>query len=226
MEEEKIFQIKNAKFYLPNYPTDCISSCIVGGKDYWDRGALTMIDKYLPSNAIILDVGANVGSHTIYWALERKAKKVYSFEPFAPTFDILSNNIILNKLTDVVTIFNKGLSNEACKAKVKMFRACNVGGTAFTKSNDGDADFIPLDSIQFSEKIDLIKIDVEGHEIETLEGARETIYKHKPVIVIESFNKKDEVDNFLIPMGYELVDTIRKGEDYIYKYNEAYSIYR
>ena len=186
----------------------------------------TLIDKYLPSNAIILDVGANVGSHTIYWALERKAKKVYSFEPFAPTFDVLSNNIILNKLTDVVTIFNKGLSNEACKAKVKMFRACNVGGTAFTKSDDGDADFIPLDSIQFSEKIDLIKIDVEGHEIETLEGARETIYKHKPVIVIESFNKKEEVDNFLIPMGYELVDTIRKGEDYIYKYNEAYSIYR
>ena len=44
--------------------------------------------------------------------------------------------------------------------------------------------------------------------------------------IIESFNKKEEVDNFLIPMGYELVDTIRKGEDYIYKYNEAYSIYR
>ena len=76
------------------------------------------------------------------------------------------------------------------------------------------------------EKIDLIKIHEQRHEIETLEGARETIYKQKPVIVIESFNKKDEVDNFLIPMGYELVDTIRKGEDYIYKYNEAYSIYR
>lgn len=226
MEQDKIFQIKNAKFYLPNYPEDCISSSIVSGNDYWDKYALKLIDKYLPQNATILDIGANVGSHTIYWALERFANKIYSFEPFKQTFDILSKNIELNNLKSKVVLSDKGLSNQICKAKVKTFTPFNVGGTSFAKDKKGDFEFVPLDILKIPEKIDLIKIDVEGHEIETLEGAKETIYKSKPVIVIESFNKKEKVDEILFSMGYELVDTIRKGEDYIYQYNDAYSLYR
>lgn len=220
MTESKIFNIKNARFYLPNYPTDSISQCMVAPKDYWDRKALTMIDKYLPEDAVILDIGANIGSHTVYWALEKNAKKVYSFEPFAQTFDVLTINIALNGLEDRVVLSNYGLSNEKCKAKVKSFFEKNVGGTSFAKSADGNYMFVPLDSIEFAEKIDLIKIDVEGHEIETLEGARNTIAKNQPVIVIETFNKKAEVTNFLSNFGYELVDTIREGEDYIFKKKE------
>ena len=75
IEQDKIFSIQEAKFYLPNFPTDCISSCIVHGNNYWDYHALLLIDQYLPENAVILDIGANVGSHTIYWALKRNAKK-------------------------------------------------------------------------------------------------------------------------------------------------------
>ena len=86
------------------------------------------------------------------------------------------------------------------------------------KDSSGTYAFRPLDSMKIKEKIDLIKIDVEGHEIETLEGAKNTIKENKPVIVIESFDKKQEVDNFLFALGYQHVDTIRKGEDYIYQY--------
>lgn len=221
MSESRIFNIKKAKFYLPNYPVDCISQCIVAGNDYWDKKALVMIDKYLSDDAVVLDIGANIGSHTVYWALERNAKKVYSFEPFAQTFDILSINIALNHLENIVVLSNKGLSNEVCNAKVKSFWDRNIGGTSFMKDNDGGYNFVPLDSIEIPEKIDLIKIDVEGHEMETLQGAKSTIIKNKPVIVIETFDKKEQVANFLTSCGYELVDTIREGEDYIFKYKEV-----
>ena len=220
MQEDKIFNIRNAKFYLPNYPEDCISQCIVGGKNYWDRVALELIDKYLSDNSVILDIGANVGSHTLYWAIERKAKKVYSFEPFTQTFEILKTNINLNNLNDTVTISNKGLSNESCHAKVKSFWQKNIGGTSFIKDAEGDYEFVSLDSLKIPEKIDLIKIDVEGHEMDVLEGAIQTIFNNKPIIVIETFDKKELVMNFLGSLGYVLVDTIREGEDYIFKYKK------
>ena len=221
LNEDKIFNIKKAKFYLPHYPKDCISNIMVNSDDYWDNwsgGALAIIDKYLSDNAVILDIGANIGSHTVYWALERFAHKIYAFEPLLDTFNILKTNIELNQINDRVNIYNVGLSDEDCNGTVAMYNEMNIGGTSFRKAEDGEAKFCPLDSIVISEKIDLIKIDVEGAEVRVLEGAKKTIVKNKPVIVIETFNHKDEVDNFMQSISYELVDTIRQGEDYIYKY--------
>ena len=218
MQEDKIFDIKNTKFYLPNYPTDCISQCIVGGKDYWDKSALNLIDKYLKDNSVILDIGANVGSHSLYWAIERKAQKVYSFEPYTQTYEILETNIKLNNLEKIVFPSNKGLSNETCNAKVKSFWERNVGGTSFEKNSEGDFEFVSVDSLNIPEKIDLIKIDVEGHEMEVLEGAIKTIFNNKPIIVIETFNKKEQVTQFLNSLGFTLAETIREGEDYIFQY--------
>ena len=81
----------------------------------------------------------------------------------------------------------------------------------------GDFYLKTLDSLELpDEKIDLIKIDVEGAEVKTLEGAINTIKKHKPMIVIESFNNKNTVESMLFPLGYKLVETIRENEDYIY----------
>ena len=220
MQEDKIFDIKNTKFYLPNYPTDCISQCIVGGKDYWDKSALNIIDKYLEDNSTILDIGANVGSHSLYWAIERNAKKVYSFEPYTPTYEILDTNIKLNNLEKTIFPSNKGLSNELCNANVKSFMESNIGGTTFEKNADGEFEFVSLDSLNIAEKIDLIKIDVEGHEMEVLEGAIKTIFNNKPIIVIETFNKKEQVVQFLNSLGFALVETIREGEDYIFRYKQ------
>lgn len=220
--QDKIYNIKKAKFYLPHYPKDCISSFMVNGKDYWDNwagGALGIIDKYLPDNAVILDIGANVGSHTVYWALERNAKKIYSFEPFSDTFNILKMNIELNSLENRVEIFNIGLSDESCCTSVNSYNESNIGGTSFKKSERGNYIFKPLDIFDIKEKIDLIKIDVEGAEVDVLNGGKNTIVKNKPVIVIETFTHKDEVDKFMKSIFYEQVDTIRQGEDYIYKYS-------
>lgn len=218
--EDKIFKIKKAKFYLPHYPIDCISSVMVRTGNYWDNwqgGALAIIDKYLPENATILDIGANIGSHTIYWALERKAKKIYSFEPLPDTFAILKTNIVLNDLQNKVEIFNIGLSDVECTTNISNYHESNIGGTSFAKTNNGKFHFKSLDSLNIKDKIDLIKIDVEGAEVEVLQGAINTIKQSKSVIVLETFTHKTEVDAFLSGIGYTQVDTIRKGEDYIYK---------
>ena len=219
--QDKVFDIKKAKFYLPHYPTDCISSIMVNSKDYWDNwagGALGIINKYLPDNAVILDIGANIGSHTVYWAFERNAKKIYAFEPLPDTFNILKTNIELNSLQNRVEIYNIGLSNESCSCSIDKYNESNIGGTSFKKSDRGNFIFKPLDNFGFDEKINLIKIDVEGAEVNVLNGGKKTIVKNKPVIVIETFTHKKEVDEFMASISYKQVDTIREGEDYIYRY--------
>ena len=58
--------------------------------------------------------------------------------------------------------------------------------------------------------IDFIKIDVEGHELEVLQGARETLLKYKPTIFIETFpDKKTKVHEYLTNLGYRLEKTFR-----------------
>ncbi len=220
LEQDKIFEIKKAKFYLPHYPVDSISNVMVGLNNYWDNwqnGAIPVIDKYLPDNAVILDIGANVGSHTVYWALERNARKIYAFEPLPDTFSILKTNIELNNLQSKVVLYNTGLSDTDCTTKIGLYRETNIGGTSFKKDQNGEFKFSPLDSFEIKEHIDLIKIDVEGAEIEVLNGAINTIKESKPIIVLETFDKKSEVDDFMHEIGYEQIDTIREGEDYIYR---------
>ncbi len=215
----QVFNIKKAKFFLPHYPKDCISRIIVDSDNYWDISALDIINNYLPDNAVILDIGANIGSHSVYWALERHAKKIYAFEPFADTFLILQANVRLNSLEDCIQIYNFGLMDETCRGEVSSFVETNIGGTSFKKSSGGNYTFRQLDRINIPEKIDLIKIDVEGAEIECLKGAVKTICSNKPVIVLETFDYKDKVDSFMKSISYKLACPIREGADYIYTYN-------
>ena len=216
---EEIHQISNSKFCLPAKDVDLIQSIIFGNKNYWDIALLKKVDNLLPDNAVILDVGANIGNHTLYWANERKAQKIYAFEPYPYSFKILEKNIENNNLEGVVIPCPFGLSDENSRQKIKSFCDTNIGGTGFGKCEDGDFEFKTLDSLDIEEKVDLMKIDVEGSEIEMLHGALEFIKKNKPVICIESFcERKPKVDKILGDLGYQQVDDNACMGDYIYKY--------
>lgn len=213
-----ITQIRNARFWLPNYPRDIIQKIMVDTSNYWDTYALNFINIFLKENATILDIGANIGSHSIYWAIERNATKVYSFEPLPSTFEILKKNIELNKLEDKIIPYNFGLSDKKSKAMLQTYDHTNIGSASFIKDKNGIFELKTLDSLKIKDKIDLIKIDVEGAEVEVLQGAKKTILKNKPTIVIESFHNKDKVDEILNSLGYLQTLTIREGEDFIYQY--------
>lgn len=215
---DSIAQIKNSRFYLPNYPKDCIQKYIAERGDYWDPRALNLISDYIGENAVYVDIGANIGNHTLYWAVEKHAKKVYSFEPIESTFEILSKNIELNHLEGVVEAFQVGLSDEESNGTISVYKSDNIGGAHIAKSQKGNIKLITLDSLKIKEKIDLIKIDVEDSEIEVLKGCLKTIKKYKPLIVIECFHKIKEVSEILEKLGYRLDLTIRENADYIFKY--------
>ena len=219
----KIWDFESVKFCLPNYPQDLIQNHIISQNDYFEGNLLRKLDKFIPKGAIILDIGANIGNHTVYWAMQDKIKKVYSFEPLKETFNMLEKNIEINDLEEKVKLFNIGLSYEESSARISHFDKTNIGGTSIEKTADGSLVVNKLDNIKINEdRIDFIKIDVEGHEIKVLNGAKETFLKYKPKYVfIESFsNNFPKVKEILESYGYKLTDFPVEYSNYLFEYKE------
>ena len=68
---------------------DVIQRIMVMSNNYWDEEAINVMDKYIPDDAVIVDIGAYIGSHSVYWAVERHAKKIYAFEPLQSAYEIM-----------------------------------------------------------------------------------------------------------------------------------------
>lgn len=186
-------------FYLPYVYVDAIQKIIARNEDYYERDELDYIkDRYVLSDGLVYcDIGANIGNHTLYFAKECNAKKIYAFEPVADTFSILERNIEINKIKDKVVLYNRALGDGASShAKIMSFNPANIGGTTIgeTLDDSGNIKMMRLDDLQIKEKIGFIKIDTEGFELKVLKGCKELIKRDQPIIYVEV--KLDNILNF------------------------------
>lgn len=119
------------KFYLPNWRTDFIQGEIFRNLDFFSSLDLKKLRKYIKNDAFILDIGANIGNHSLYWALITKARKIYAFEPIKSTFKILQRNITLNALDNIIIPYNFALGEKYSPkgAKIARYNPSNIGGT-------------------------------------------------------------------------------------------------
>ena len=110
----------NSLFYLPFIKTDEIQYDIYFSKDYYVRKSLDYvanvwhdgeIGKVIKSKSM-LDIGSNIGNHTLYFLNECGAKFVYCFEPAIDTFEILKRNIEINHLENRTGLFNVGVGSK------------------------------------------------------------------------------------------------------------------
>lgn len=194
-------------FYVPNYPSDFVQSVIVNTENFFEIDILEELKNYIPKNAVILDIGANIGNHTIYFAKRCNALKVYSFEPIHETFNILKKNIEINNIGNIVELYNLGLSDKNTMGDILKYSMHNIGATKITHNINGNLKLNKLDNINIDEdRIDFIKIDVEGHEINLLRGAENTLSKYKPSIFIEVFDEnKSNIFSILENLGYKYI---------------------
>lgn len=138
---------------------------------------------------VVLDIGANIGNHTLAFAT--RASQVYSFEPVPRIHALLAANVARNQLCQV-QVHNLALSDCAGSATMHMVAQGNYGASSFDRrgvksepvtvaKDTGDALLARLGVA----RIDLIKIDVEAHEVYVLRGLRQTLQRDLPVIVME-----------------------------------------
>lgn len=221
--KDEITEVQGVKFYVPFYSIDLIQRVLVEtGLFFEQRDILEPLNKYLNEESIVFDAGANIGNHTLYWAKKTGVKKVYAFEPVDKTFDILEKNISLNNLenTNKVIINHVGLGKFIGKASVVNYDLDNIGATQIKMDTNGNLNVITLDGYvknNFTEdRIDFLKIDVEGFEYDLLLGAKDVLVKYSPIILVESFkNEFERVNKLLESYGYKLKESF-PGYNYLY----------
>ncbi len=216
----------NTKDQLAMFSFDFISQMIsVDGR--FEDSELNLIEKLFKDQLkekVILDIGANIGNHTV--AFSKMAKKVYAFEPNIFIFELLKIN---TKKLKNVQIFNFGASDKNLSTLAKIPKL-NWGGGSLNldKKNSMPNKFFevlfklrPLDSIKFFSKIHigLIKIDVEGHELNALKGMKVLLKKNKPTILFEQnrgiVNQTSEEIKFLQSIGYKYLYEFQKTDNWI-----------
>jgi FkbM family methyltransferase len=135
-----------------------------------------------------VDIGANKGVFT--YILSKMSNKVYAFEPNPKMYSILKDAKIKNALTYQVALSDKsGIAELLVPMNEKTNKFSNQGASLSKVKVSGANKSVQveektLDSYKFN-NIGFIKIDVEGYEMQVLNGAKNTLLKNKPVLMIE-----------------------------------------
>ena len=129
--------------------------------------------------SVFCDIGANVGQHSLFCALNLRFEKIYAFEPYPSTFAALRQNILLNSLEGKIAAVNLALSDKMAEYGMEVPSLSNDGMNYLLSGLKPDRSIVvrstTLDSFAYENgitRIDMMKIDVEGAELNVVRGAR------------------------------------------------------
>lgn len=153
---------------------------------FYEADELAALAALFPKGGTFVDIGAHAGNHTLYATQMMQAGKVIPFEPHAPSYRLLIQNVLLNSLEDRVDLSNLGCalgSSEEEGASMKSGR--HNPAAARLKTKGGDIAIRRGDVLLADEMPDMIKIDVSGMEMEVLEGLSALFARCTPTLHIE-----------------------------------------
>ena len=159
---------------------------------FWEIHLLYLYDKFLGPEDTALDAGANIGFHTVNMAL--RCKKVYSFEPQRLIYNLLSTNILFSDVSKKVDQYRYGLSDSNGTLEMEPLAnhderdgSHNYGGRGLIDEGKGEEQVILKTFDGFNLDIDLLKIDIQGHELYAIRGMMNTLQRCKPWILLENY---------------------------------------
>ncbi len=200
----------------------------------WDKRVYL---SFVRSGDIVLDVGANVGAHTVFLShIVRENGRVLAFEPLAANVDALGETLHRRSRFSNISVFpvavgNPVAPNQSAVMKVPgddltqaslMFQAAGSWGREADVHEFACA-ITSLDSekeVKQLTRVNFLKLDVEGGELDALKGAAKTISRHRPLIYCEVYAKwatsfgytPADLFAFVRSLGYDRVRVISGGE--------------
>ena len=174
------------------------------------RHSMALVRKYKDksTNAVVLDVGANFGYLSLVWACTIASEgMVYSFEPHPHMFESFQKSILSNKFQDRMIPQNVAVGNSEGEVEIHLSHTTSntlseeLLGTVEDKVK---VPLITLDEFSNGEDLthcDLIKIDVDGIELDILKGAKQLLLKYAPIVIVETNNDKRIIE-FMSDINY------------------------
>lgn len=172
---------------------DRVVSEVLLHQGVWEKFETELFKKHLKRGGMVMDIGANIGYHTLIAAeIVGENGHVYAFEPLPKNFRLLKKNVVVNSYRNV-TLVNKALSDKNGTGKLFLSREDNWGDVRIFNSHDKRSSIniklMTLDSF-FGQKIpqiDVMKMDVQGAEALVLKGSFKTIKKNKRLKLFTEF---------------------------------------
>jgi len=204
----KKYEVVNTEYEVKNYngnvsaffnifKYDFISNIIKQNK-IWEHNLHYVFERYINKNSVVLEGGCHIGTHSI--KLSMLAKQVHCFEPLRESNTLLRKNIHRNNCNNIV-VYNEALSDIEGTSNFAWMLISNVGAAGLNDNPMGihntgiltneaemyEVKTITIDSLNL-DKLDFIKLDVEGYETKVIEGAINTIKKCRPIITLECWS--------------------------------------
>jgi len=215
-------EIEGEKMYLDEVDALCLS---ING--IHEKLVTNLIKKEIHSGDVVLDIGAHIGYYTLQFAnLVGSTGKVYAFEPEPKNFELLKKNVQINKYDNVVLI-QKIVSDKDGIVEFFVSKLDSIGNKLF--KSEESADSIKIESTTLDEyfkdskeKIDFVKMDIQGGEGKATLGMKNFLKKNNPKIIQEWWpdalkqnhtNPEDHL-KFLQHIGYkfyEIDSTVKKN---------------
>jgi len=184
-EKEDLLIFNNSVLLIDGRSSE-LSYCFY---DILENNLCNFLSKHLKKGDVFIDIGAHIGYYTILASKEvGEEGKVVAFEPFIANFNRLVKNIKLNQCKNVISECF-AISNR--RAYVKLFSGVDTFTYSLVRNRKPSLySFVPsisLDKYVLSKRIEpkVIKIDVEGGELDVIESGMKVIRIYKPILVVE-----------------------------------------
>lgn len=208
MLRRKKILISGKKYLIWGDPSDRYFSEYILARDTFFDTPLAYIEKHVEPDAVVIDIGANLGLVACSVASVAPLGKVIAVEASPKIYKILKKNVKQNNIKNVQTV-QIALSDKQKTLKFFEDRDFLAGSRAVSDKDQRKGvvtvKALPLDILikdYALTRIDLIKIDVEGHELQVLKGAKNTLKKFKPFCLIE-FNSYVMIkENNMLPQEF------------------------
>lgn len=184
--------------------SDHISAQIVASQSFYEPAFLLALKALLKPGDLVLDVGANIGNHSVYFA-KIAGCRVMAFEPVASTCEFLRQNVHRNGLDGLIQVSTIALGEHEGTASVSVFDADNLGATRLKLDLGGEIKISTVDDLKKTGPVRLIKIDVEGMDASVVAGARETLARDRPIVACEAATQDE----------YQRLYSLLEAQDYV-----------
>lgn len=205
------------RFHLPN-PNDHIQGFILQNRAFYERAMLEDVGSSLAEDALAIDVGAYIGNHTLFFSSVLGVRTI-AFEPNPLAFAALQANVELNGINGLVELHPLALGAVSGTGEIVTADAGNLGNTTFQPNGQGEIQVVKLDDVIGEQRVHLIKIDVSGGEADVLRGARETIARCRPKLLVSAGTRAvlADVEAVLRPLGYRKIQFYNTTPTYLFE---------